>query len=484
MNRSQRIASRQFIIALGFFIITFAALGQKQTKTFKENFTVVEDAVLDINTSYADIEFETWSKDAVEITATVTLEGASEEEASAYFKNDPIEILGNSKNIEITSRSRSRGLFNHGDFDFDFGDFDIEIPEISSFVMEMPEIAPFPEIVEMPPLPITKGFQFDYDEYKKHGEKYMKKWQKDFEKSFDKEHQNRLEEWAKRMEKRAEEMEKRIEEQKHEREKLMEKQHAMMEKRHAERAEQRERLSEVRVKARMARDSARALFYEADSLRSTPNIFYFSSDGEHKNYKIKKTIKIKMPKSTRLKMNVRHGEVKLAENTKNLNATLSHSSLWATIIDGNETNVSASYSPVKVKKWNYGQLNTSYSKDVSLAEVLDLTLRATSSEVTIDKLLKKAFIRNDFGPLNITTIGNDFEELDVSLKNAELIFQLPLTPTKIYVKGNSSKLSTPVGLKLSRTKNGSATVHKGFHLKDNNTRSIIITSDYSDVVVQ
>ncbi len=483
MNRLQRIASRQLIIALGFFTATFAALGQKQTKTFKESFTVVEDAVLDINTSYADIEFETWNKNVVEITATVSLEGASDEESEAFFKNDPIEILGNSKKIEITSRSRSRGLFNHGDFDFDFGNFDIEIPEVSAFVMEMPEIAPFPEVMEMPPLPIAKGFQFDYEAYRKDGEAYMKKWQKDFEKSFDKEHQKRLEEWAKRMEERAEEMEKRMEEREKRREEMTEKREEMREKRSEEMAEQRAQLAKVREKARMSRDSARVLFYQRDSLHAAPNIFYFSSDGENKNYKIKKTIKIKMPKSTRLKMNVRHGEVKLAENTRNLNATLSHSSLWATIIDGNETNVSASYSPVTVQKWNYGQLQTNFSKDVSLAEVLDLHLRATSSDVTIDKLLKKAFIKNDFGPIHITSIGNDFEEMDISLKNGELNLNLPSVATAIYVKGNSSKLSKPVSLQLNQTKNGSTTVSKGFHLKDKSGRSIIITSDYSDVVV-
>ena len=476
MNKSQRIASRQLIIALGFFIATFAALGQKQTKTFKESFTVAEDAVLDINTSYADIEFETWNKDVVEITATVSLEGASDEEVETFFKSDPIEILGNSKKIEITSKSRSRGLYNHGDFDFDFGNFDIEIPEVSSFVMEMPEIAPFPEVMEMPPLPIAKGFQFDYEAYRKDGEAYMKKWQKDFEKSFDKEHQKRLEEWAKRMEERAGEMEKRLEEREKRREEMVEKREKM--------AEQRERLAEVREKARASRDSLRVRFYERDSIHTAPNIFYFSSDGENKNYKIKKTIKIKMPKSTRLKMNVRHGEVKLAENTRNLNATLSHSSLWATTIDGNETNVSASYSPVKVQRWNYGQLQTNFSQDVSLAEVLDLHLRATSSDVTIDKLLKKAFIKNDFGPIHITSIGDDFEEMDISLKNGELNFKLPSVPTAIYVKGNSSKLSKPVGLQLSQTKNGSTTVSKGFHLKDKSGRSIIITSDYSEIVVQ
>ena len=84
MNRSSKMQLRQLIIALCFFGLANASFAQKQSKTFKESFNVGADAVLDINTSYADIEFETWDKDVVEINATVTLEGASDEEAEAF----------------------------------------------------------------------------------------------------------------------------------------------------------------------------------------------------------------------------------------------------------------------------------------------------------------------------------------------------------------------------------------------------------------
>ena len=77
--------------------------GQAQTKTYEETFTVGDDAVLDINTSYADITFETWNKDQVEVTATITIEDASDEEAEAYFENNGIKILGNSERIEIST---------------------------------------------------------------------------------------------------------------------------------------------------------------------------------------------------------------------------------------------------------------------------------------------------------------------------------------------------------------------------------------------
>ncbi|SHJ91802.1 hypothetical protein SAMN04488007_1943 [Maribacter aquivivus] len=475
MNRSLTTVSKQLIIAFAL-LTSNAFLAQEERKTFQERFIVAEDAVVNINTSYADIEFETWDKDEVAITATITLEGATKEEAENYFKNSPIEILGNSKEIKISSKSKNNDFFTSFDSEniFNHGGMRIAVPEIASFVVSVPQIAPFPE---MPPLPLTEAYTFDYEEYQKDGDKYMKKWQKNFEKSFDKKHQKRLEEWAERMEEQAEEMEIRMEEHNAKRAELMEERHEALQQRLEEREEKRAHLQSDK-------DEHRAFIHTSrNSSGEAPNIFYYSSEGEQKNFKIKKTIKISLPKSTRIKMDVRHGEVKLAENTKNLNAKLSHSSLWAVTIDGEETSVSASYSPVTVQKWNYGQLSTSYSEDISLSEVVQLQLQATSSEVTIDKLFKNAFVKNDFGAVHILEMGNDFEELDISVRNGELTVTMPKVATNVYVKGNSSTLKLPTDLQIVETKNGTTTIHKGYHLKNNSNRSIVITSDYSEVVL-
>ncbi len=475
MNKLFKIASRQLIIVLGACALTFGLSAQKKSKTFTEKFTVSKDAVLDINTSYADIEFETWNKDIVAVVVLIELEGATDKEAETYFEQEPIEIMGNSKKVTIATNSQKSGLFPRREVDFDFEDFDIDIPEITSFAMDMSEIGSFPEMMEMPPLPMTKSFKFDYKEYKKDGEVYMKKWQKNFEKSFDKEHQKRLEEWGEKMDKRSEEFEERMEERE-------EMNIERLEKRTEALAKISEKREKVMVQRLRGRDSIR--FFRTDSIRTSPNTFYFLSEGRNKNYKIKKTIKIKLPKSTRIQMNVRHGEVKLAENAKNLNATLSHSSLWASNIDGKETNISVSYSPISVQRWNRGQLQTNYSRSVSLAKVINLQLRATSSDVTIDHLMGKAFVKNDFGPLVITSLGETFEELDISLKNAELTLGLPSKPTTIYIKGTGSELTIPRVLQLKATKNGNTTLHKGNHIGGNGTASIVITSAYSDVVLQ
>ncbi|WP_396635098.1 hypothetical protein [Maribacter sp. R86514] len=483
MNRSWTTVSKQLIIALGLLTST-SFLAQEESKTFQERFIVAEDAVVNINTSYADIEFETWDKDEVAILATITLEGATKEEAENYFKNSPIEILGNSKEIKISSKSKNNDFFASFDSDhvFDHGGMRIEVPEIASFVVTVPEIAPFPE---MPPLPLTDAFTFDYEAYQKDGDDYMKKWQKKFEKSFDKKHQKRLEEWAERMEEYANKGEKTIERLNEQRAELVEKKSELLEKRHEDLQHRLEELEEKRAHAEKKKDELRS-FISTSRVNGAdvPNIFYYANEGEQKNFKIKKTIKISLPKSTRIKMDVRHGEVKLAENTKNLNANLSHSSLWAVTIDGEETTVSAAYTPVSVQKWNYGQLSTSYSEEISLSEVVQLQLQATSSDVTIEKLFNKAFIKNDFGAVHVLELGNDFKELDVSVKNGELNVTVPKVATNIYVKGNASTLKMPEGLQMIETKNGNTTIYKGHQLKSNSNKSIIITSDYSEVVLQ
>ena len=183
-------------------------------------------------------------------------------------------------------------------------------------------------------------------------------------------------------------------------------------------------------------------------------------------------------------MNVRHGEVKLAENTHNMNANLSYATLLATTIDGDKTYINASYSPVSVQKWNYGQLKTDYSDKVTINEVGNLTLSATSSDVTIKKLLQKAFIKNDFGLLRINTISNNFTDLDIQVQNTELYCTLPTSAYNLVVNSTNSQVKYPSDITLNETKNGYTTLYKGHHLNDGSGKSIVITSKFSDLLLQ
>lgn len=476
-----------FIAGIIVFMGTSAVWGQKKTKTFHENFNVSDEVVLEVNTSYADIEFETWNKDQVDILAVVELEDVSEEEADRYFKREPVKIVGNSKNISISTVSGHREFlaYNTEDIDIDIDFLDqINGAEGAHTIAPLVELPELPEMMEMPPLPPMNIKPFDYEAYKKDGEAYLKEWKKEFDKGFGKDYERKMEEWSRRMDiKHAE-----IDNRRKEIEKKREQAHQDRLQRLREMQSQRMEIKNDRKAISIKVDSAKGRSSEIIVLdldhQKAPNVFYSIKKGGDKNLKVKKTIKIKLPKSTKIKMNVRHGEVILAENTKNLSATLSYSSLLAETIDGDKTYIDASYSPVSVQKWNYGQLKADYSDKVDIGEVENLTLSATFSDVNIDNLLNRAFIKNSFGPLAINAISKDFTDLDINLQNAEFFCTLPKAAFNITVNSSNSELVYPKELHMVKTKNGYNTLDKGYHLNKNSDKSVIINSKFTEVVLR
>lgn len=483
MNKSNQISFKT--IALVLCLISMGwAYGQKETKTYNEAFSVSKDAVLLIDTSHADIEFETWDKNEVAVEAIIELEGASDEEAKRYFEKESFEIFGNSQKVEIKTKGGSKWLFSNSDatlhdFKFKFK----EGPDMDGFDMAF-EFMELPEIAEMPELPRAPVPHFDYQSFKQDREAYMKEWKKELEKSFGKDYQKKMEDWGKRMESRMEEREARREAHLKRMEEQAEKRAEQMAERADERVKRLEEAQKRRQESIEHKNNRNSSLIISRYNDDEPNIFYYSSEGEDKNYKVKKTIKIKMPKGMKIKMDVRHGEVKLADNIRHIDAKLSHSSLWAASIDGDKTSIRASYSPVSVDRWYLGDLQANFSESIDLKEVFDIRLNTTSSHVKIGKLIKKAYIKNDFGKLEINSIKKDFTDLDVTLQNAELNLNIPDVAFDIYVNATSSTFTSPANITLERTKNHSNIIHKGYHINENGNRSLVINSKYSEVKMQ
>lgn len=473
MKQSNRAVSRLLLMA-GVLGITSAAMAQ-QAKTYKEDFKVNPDVVVELNTSHADIEFETWNKNEVVIEATIELEGASEEEARAFFEQDGVEILGNSKEVKIRTQADRWAWRFSEPMDFHMEDFEIVIPE-------MPDIAPMvdeimvqiPEMTNLPPLPPMPPTSFDYEAYKKDGEKYMKEWQRKFEKEFDEKYRERFEAWGKEMEARAREMESRAEEREAQRAEVRKE----LEKQRAELAEQRE---VIRDQARKAREQAREQEAQAREEARQSRVFYMRGPEGDRNFSIKKTIKVKMPKGARLKLNVRHGEVKLADNALNTKATLSYARLLATNIDGLATDIEARYTPVTVKYWKGGSLQADYSEQVSLSEVGQLKLQANSSDVTIDRLLQKATIDNRFGSVKIGAVAGDFTGMVISVENGELRCQLPRAAFGIEVSSRRSEVAYPDFVQWAPAGVQAEGTRSGFYQHRDSGRSIVINAAFSKV---
>ena len=325
----------------------------------------------------------------------------------------------------------------------------------------------------------------------KYGEKYggewaekMEKWGEELGKSFEGEWAEKMEKWGeefgenfgKDMEKWGEkfgenfgkEMEKWGEQIAREVESRDSRNDAQR-KRMEERLEQRENQSEERKKALLERNKERLMRLEE---RQSNMLNRLESRG---NQKVKKTIKIKMPKDAELKVNVRHGKLKFASLMRNLKADLSHSDLLATSIDGGNTSINAAYSTVFIKEWKDGELELDYVEDAIVQNVEKLFLNSNSSNIGIDYLKDNAIINGGFGELTIHNIMDSFTNLNIILENSDAHIKLPKTDYDLLFRGSCSKFND------ERT---DKKVIKNYPENSSSSKTIVVNAKYSNVVMQ
>jgi hypothetical protein len=199
--------------------------------------------------------------------------------------------------------------------------------------------------------------------------------------------------------------------------------------------------------------------------------------GEKVRTKVKKTIIIKMPKDAKIKVNVRHGELKFTANINNLKADLSHTRFIAQSINGSSTSINAAYSPVSVAYWNLGELNLKHVRKAELENVKHMVLTSNSSDVEIQNLLGSAIIDNNYGDLKIYKIDDAFTNLNIILQNSEVVISLPKTAYNLQYKGNRSSFSHP-----EKSSNENVSSYSINNL--NTSKTIVVNAKYSEVVME
>lgn len=438
---------------------------QKESKTFRESFPVNKDVTIEVNTSHTDVEFETWDKNTVEVVATIETDGTSREEAEKYFKNWKFEATGDKNKVSVSTRPGN--IWIHNGMDMDSMNFSFVMPELPD-IPEIPEIPdlsdiPVPPIPPMPPKVLDMAnLSFDYEAYRKEGDKYMEAWKEKWQKAFNEDFKKQMESWRERMETHQKHMKENTQKIKIDREKIK---------------EQARKAREVAEKARK-----KAIEASKEAVKNgEQSFFYFYSNGKETEVNVKKRILIKMPEGAKLKINVRHGEVKLAENSENIRATLSHASLWANKVNGKETSIETSYAPVLVQNWNGGKLKVNYVREVDLENVNSLELISNSSDVTVKNLFHTGHIQGNFGKLQIDHIGDNFSRLDVVLDNTNAVIVLPESGFRVVLNGDNSEIKLPSRLKVSTTREGNNTSIKGYHRNSDSDKHITLQAKYSEV---
>lgn len=493
------------IITLLFLtLISLSVKAQQKLNKATQTVSANKEVTINLNTSHTNIEVETWTKNYVEVEAYIESKKLSKEELKKYLNDWSITVNGSGDSISITSKG-SRGLW---DSDINTALFDCEsIDALSNINFDMDmnlkpllegikglealkgleSLKGLPETLKMLRIPESPdgnySLDFDFDKYQKEGEKYLDSWSKKYRKDYGEDYENEMRAWAKSIKKAdiakfekeigiwgenfGEELGKAIEEGfGKDFEKNMEKWGEEFGK-------------------KFEKEFAPAIekwgneFGEAFEKKIEDA---FSEDATlHKKEKTKpqdliKTIKIKMPKKAKLKLNVRHGELKMASALQNVNGDIAHGSLLAQTINGSNTSINMSYATVFIKEWNSGELNLKYVDEAMIQHVNELMLNAVSSNISLDYIKGNTIIDGSFGELTINNIEPTFNNLNIVLENSDARLKLPKNVDyKLFFKGNKSQFNNET-ISTKKIDN--------FLNKTSSNNTIVINAKYSHVITQ
>ena len=510
-------------LILLFFCFTLGVSAQEQLTKLSEKIDVTKDVNIDLNTSYVQIEIDTWNKNTLEIEAYIEGEKLSKEELQEALKVWNLKVEGSGDYVKISSEGSHSSWNNLNSLNLNLEDLHLDLESLKELenlhivldnmpeIPEMPELPELPETahVKMPKAPkmpkipeLPKGVtnvSFDTEAYEKDGEAYLNKWSEEFAEKYGKEYEEKMkawgramakvdfsgyekamEEWGERfgeeygrkMEAWGKEFEERFDGEWAEKMeawgekygKEMEERARIME----ERMKSREKSMEVRAKALEKRHEARAKAMEKRN-ESRSKVMHLRGSN------VKKTIKIRMPKKAKLNLNVRHGELKMSSVINNLKADISHGILIANHIDGSETSINVSYSPIDITTWSLGELNIKYVEDAHIQTVGSLMLNSISSDIVLSNLLNNAIIDGSFGDLTISNIEDSFSNLNIILENSDALITLPENDYSVFFKGNRSKLNDVMTSKktIENYPNGKT-----------NVKTIVLNAKYSDVILR
>lgn len=288
---------KHFKILILLFSFTFSIQAQQFTKPVQE-FKVGSNTEISIEASYAEIEIIEWNKNKVEVEGIMSIQGLAEDEAQEIFDSWDISAQANSDKISIRSSSSNFGneyfFINSDKY---IGNVVVDVPEISARVIDIIDSIHFvlPEFENFPDMnfEMNENFQFsgdsiafDYDEFQKNSA-YLIEWQEENKEQMKiikrelKANQAEMVRQQKQMQREVKEIQREAMEE------------ARLHAREAQ-AHMREAQNHAREeRAMIATESAREREYEVKRILEN-----------RQKVKIKKTLRIKVPKNAKLEMDV------------------------------------------------------------------------------------------------------------------------------------------------------------------------------------
>ncbi|MDT0293037.1 hypothetical protein ACFQ3R_09820 [Mesonia ostreae] len=486
---------------LGFVFLGLGAYAQEKLEKLSESYKVENQPSVKLDTKHTQVMVQTWNRNSISVEAYVEADELSKEEVEQIAKNWKIQVLGNSKGVSIISRG-GRSNFVPG---LRSASEAVPLASLKAMNTELIEplmvnlVGPMLEKMGDVKLPARfyesmSGLKFDYEAYQQDGEEYIEKYEAQVEKSFGKDFEQAMEKWGEGFEKNAEVWSKQLEARMENFEKIH---GAKMEKWGEQFGKEMEQWGEqygAKMEAWAKQFDANAGNYKKEVVvhpnggKST--MITYSSGTRNpvkstdENESIRKIIVVKMPKDAALQMDVRYGKIELQDDVESLKASVSYANFKAASILGQNNFLNIAYSPLHIDYWEHGNLQMNYVKDSQIHKAKSIQLSSKGSEVHIGEIEKIGIVSGSFGELSIEEVSENFEQLDISLENSDLVLNLPKSSFNFTYNGSRSAIKIPKNLTTKKMDSYGNQLINGYHKSRNTDSNIMIHAKFSDLIIK
>lgn len=418
-------------ISLCLLVLTILnSFSQNKTRTLQHTFDVNKDVVVEITSKYTNLEFSYTDDDVVTIEAIMIVEGLTENEVEEYFKkwnpkprkhNNKIivsSVAQHNSNVEFKMKGYYEGYF-------------LDTEELS-FVNPKPDNKANSRthhneenIREL----------FDFDTYIEQGNDYLEQWEKKHNEKIAKRWYNKT--------------------------------------------------KEERIKLRKPKKPEKETVPVLDNKPAIVNKDMLKKKNELPNVNVRdlskravvsKTLKVKIPRNAKVKINAKHGKIVFTDEVKNLDAELKYVLVNASTISGKETFINGSYSNFEIDHWLEGKLEIMFSDYTLIKKVNEMTLTSNASVVSIDDVTTSIEAKGNFKMLSID-VSSEMKHVSLNLEDSKRVWlKLPKTPFKLKYKGIDSKLIHPEKFKLTTSKSNGRIQIIESNLSQNNGSVVNINS--------
>mgnify|MGYP007119768357 CR=1 FL=1 len=198
--------------------------------------------------------------------------------------------------------------------------------------------------------------------------------------------------------------------------------------------------------------------------------------------KIKKFIKMKVPKDAIFDLNVRHGKLNIPSSTKKMSVILSYGNFIAGNIDGEDNNLKLSNSSVVIDKLQAGIITLKNVPKALLGSITSSKLFANSSDVLIEEVGVDIALSQKFGKLEVQSLVPNFRGLNVVLDycKADLNFSQADYNYQINSKETSLDLTSQLSEVSSNSVDGVKNI-QGYFKSKSSPNKLFLTGVYSAI---